>query len=60
MSFGLWAVKDDSENTALETPLAALSPKETQLISTFGSSLDVQNGTSQPPNPFLIAPIAVG
>lgn len=32
MSSGLGAMKDDSEHTALETPLAARSPTQTQLL----------------------------
>ena len=39
-------------------PLAAVSPDQTQLISNFGSSSDVQTGTSQQPAPFLFAPVA--
>ena len=44
MSSGLGAMKDDSENTALETPLTAKSPAQT-LAPIFGSSLKPWGGT---------------
>lgn len=60
VSCGRWLRKCSLGGLTEEMPLEALSPEQTQLISIFGSSSDVQIGTSQPPTPFLIASVAMG